>query len=534
LFLSAMNSFVSRYKLHFANWRRWELNPIVVKELRQSVRSWAVTGMLLLFLAVLFCTSLVFLISQSFQVSANQRLGADIFQTFTVILTGASLLFIPLYIGVRIASERQDSNLDLLYITTLTPGRIVRGKFLCGAYVTVLFFSACMPFMAFTNLLRGVDLPTVFFVLVCLFLVVCAAVQVAIFVACLPVSRVLKILVALFGTIGMFPLIGALVALFFGMMRSGVGSMIVGGAHFWPGFFTGAGVVFAGVLLLYFLSVAMISPPSANRALPVRIYVTLVWLLGALIAFGWAWKQNDERYLLPWAFFSFVVLSAAMIVVISNYDQLSLRVRRQIPAAAGKRALAFLFYNGAAGGLVWVILLMAATFAVTSAFMHLPFIRIKPVPNMSAEDVYEFDLTAAAAVLYVIAYGLTALLIHRRFFGTRSPRLAGVLAVLLPSMWAVVPPLALFFLNRLSDRAMERNQLGSIFNLLFNVKDPGQKFAHLACGGVWLLLMVILNAKWFVQQLRHFQPLNQSSEPPKPVPAPVPPPIPGQTGIVGK
>src|SRR5436190_18304496 len=97
----------SRIKAHLANWRRWELNPIVVKELRQSVRSWAVTGMLLLFLTILFCTSLVFLIGQSFQVTTNQRLGGDIFQTFTVILTGASLLFIPLYIGVRIAVERQ-------------------------------------------------------------------------------------------------------------------------------------------------------------------------------------------------------------------------------------------------------------------------------------------------------------------------------------------------------------------------------------------------------------------------------------------
>jgi hypothetical protein len=101
-----MNSTVSRYKLHFANWRRWELNPIVVKELRQSVRSWAVTGMLLLFLAVLFCTSLVFLISQSFQVSANQRLGADIFQTFTVILTGASL-------PIRIVTHRPEAAVGL-------------------------------------------------------------------------------------------------------------------------------------------------------------------------------------------------------------------------------------------------------------------------------------------------------------------------------------------------------------------------------------------------------------------------------------
>ena len=82
-----------------------------------------------------------------------------------VILAGASVFFIPLYVGIRVAVERQENNPDLLYVSTLSPARIIRGKFLCGAYMALLFFSACMPFMAFTNLLRGVDLPTVFFIL---------------------------------------------------------------------------------------------------------------------------------------------------------------------------------------------------------------------------------------------------------------------------------------------------------------------------------------------------------------------------------
>ena len=91
------------------------------------------------------------------------------FSAFMVILAGASIFFIPLYIGVRVAAERQENNPDLLYVSTLSPARIIWGKFLCGAYMALLFFSACMPFMAFTNLLRGVDLPTVFFILFFLF-----------------------------------------------------------------------------------------------------------------------------------------------------------------------------------------------------------------------------------------------------------------------------------------------------------------------------------------------------------------------------
>src|SRR5471032_879193 len=208
-----------RWKNHFTNWREWEFNPIVIKELRQGVRSWTVTGMLLLFLVVLFIASLGFLVTQTFDASANMGLGATMFSAFTVILAGASILFIPLYIGVRVAQERQDNNPDLLYVTAVSPSRIIFVKFLCGAYIAVLFFSACMPFMAFTNLLRGVDLPTVFFILAFLFLVVCAANMFAIFLACLPMSRPFKFLFIIYGIFQSYAVIALLVSTAFDLMR---------------------------------------------------------------------------------------------------------------------------------------------------------------------------------------------------------------------------------------------------------------------------------------------------------------------------
>ncbi|MGH7951864.1 MAG: hypothetical protein ACREFE_08095, partial [Limisphaerales bacterium] len=87
-----MNATFGKVKSHFTNWRKWELNPIVIKELRQAVRGRAVTGMLLLRLTVLFLTALSFLITQSFDVNANERLGGTMFQTFMAILAGASIL----------------------------------------------------------------------------------------------------------------------------------------------------------------------------------------------------------------------------------------------------------------------------------------------------------------------------------------------------------------------------------------------------------------------------------------------------------
>ncbi|HWC60872.1 MAG TPA: hypothetical protein VHC44_14345, partial [Verrucomicrobiae bacterium] len=316
-----MSQAFSNLKTHFRNWRHWELNPVVVKELRQAVRSWAVTGTLLLFLLVLFCAALIFFVTQSFDGSTDQRMGAGIFSWFSLILTGASLLFIPVYIGVRVAAERQENDLDLLYISTLKPARIIRGKFFCGAYVAILFFSACMPFMTFTNLLRGVDLPSIFFILLCLFLIVCCAVQVAIFLACLPISKLLKILVGIGATIAMFGLVASLTAGISEIMMQGVGSMMSSG-RFWGVFLTISGVIFAAALLLYYLSVALVSPPSANRALPVRIYMTVIWIIGAVACFAWVLNRHEARMILPWAFASMALFSISLVVTVSNHDTL--------------------------------------------------------------------------------------------------------------------------------------------------------------------------------------------------------------------
>ncbi len=496
-------------KSHFTNWREWELNPIVIKELRQAVRSWAVTGMLLLFLTVLFITSLIFLVGQSFEVSENIQLGGSMFSAFVVILAGASIFFIPLYVGVRVAAERQENNPDLLYVSSLSPFRIVLGKFLCGAYMAVLFFSACMPFMAFTNLLRGVDLPTVFLVLALLFLVVCAANMVAIFLACLPMSRPFKYLFVIYGIFQSFGIISTLIGTSFLMMRSGVGAMMTG-KDFWIGVATGVGVGAALTGLLFVLTVALVSPPSANRALPVRIYLTASWLAGGLLGFSWVAQTGDASRMLAWTYPTFGVMMFALLATVSNADQLSQRVRRTIPHARWKRALAFVFYNGAAGGLIWVAGILVATFLITDEVVT----AFPKSYATTAANEHWFATTTA----YAFAYALSALIIHRRFLSRRPPKLAGLLTVLLAGAWAIVPSIGLFFLNQLSWKSVEGLQLGNVFNVAF-LRDDGQLLYHLYFAFSWLLVMLVINAGWFMRQVRIFQP-------PVPVPVENAPPAP--------
>ncbi|MEI9864628.1 MAG: hypothetical protein WDN00_08760 [Limisphaerales bacterium] len=503
-----MNAKLSSLKSHFLNWREWEFNPIVIKELRQSVRSWTVTGMLLLFLTVMFITSLGFLVSQSFDGNPNQELGGAIFQTFVGILTFSSVIFIPLYLGIRIAVERMDSNPDLLYISTLTPGSIIRGKFFCGAYMAVLFFSACLPFMAFTNLLRGVDLPTVFFILICLFLIVCAVNMLAIFLACLPMSRPFRILIALYGLGQSVMIIFPLVFASYRMTQSGIGAMMAS-PSFWLTFLTYGAIGLSVVGLLYFLSVALISPPSANRARPLRLYITAMWFLGGLVSVVWVAHEGNSQLMLPWAVYSLVMMTISTLVTISNQDQLSLRVRSKIPQAGMKRIVAFIFFNGAAGGFIWVASISIITFLSTIAVASL----ITGSSSGPGGFQNEFTHVFPAVMAYVFAYALTALLIHRKFLAKRPPKIAGILMVLLAGLWAIAPGIVLFFLNKLSWTTMEGLQLGNVFNVL-SMRDEAGRNSHLIFALGWLFVMVLLNARWFIRQFKNFRPLQRDALPP--------------------
>ncbi|HLP76164.1 MAG TPA: hypothetical protein VK327_04535, partial [Candidatus Paceibacterota bacterium] len=161
-------------------WRDWEPNPVLLKELRQAVRSRVLTGALLAVLAALFLTSTVYLVRADAQSIVTEQIGKTLFRIFLVMLTVISLVFVPIYTGIRLALERNVSDLDLIFITTLRPERIIRGKLFCGAYLVAMFFSVCAPFMIFTSLLRGVDLPTIVLILVYLFVSACLATELAI------------------------------------------------------------------------------------------------------------------------------------------------------------------------------------------------------------------------------------------------------------------------------------------------------------------------------------------------------------------
>jgi hypothetical protein len=157
-----------------------KLNPILVKDLRQSVRSNMVVAVLILFLGVdLLVAGSALLVSRGRQ--TDERLGSEMFQFLLSILQLTCMFFVPLYSGFRMSAERHAPDNELMFATRLSSGAVIWGKFLSATALTLLIFSACMPFLFMTYTMRGIDLPTIVFCLMIVFCFCAAANMLGIF-----------------------------------------------------------------------------------------------------------------------------------------------------------------------------------------------------------------------------------------------------------------------------------------------------------------------------------------------------------------
>ena len=123
-----------------------QVNPIVVKEFRQAVQSRLVIAVLILSLLI----NLVVVggyVMFSPDADTSMQGGQTVFMALLTILHLTCLIFVPLYAGVRLSLERGDANIDLLFVTTITPGAIIRGKYLAAMALTLLIYRACLPFL---------------------------------------------------------------------------------------------------------------------------------------------------------------------------------------------------------------------------------------------------------------------------------------------------------------------------------------------------------------------------------------------------
>ena len=476
------------------------MNPIVVKELRQAVQSRFVTVVLVLFLAVELFTIAAFMLASD-NIGADFQMGRNVFVALEVMLLGTCLLFVPLYAGIRLAAERSATNVDLLFITTIRPASIIWGKFLAGLIVTVLIYSVCAPFMVLTYLLRGIDIPTILLVLGIDLLVIIATMQLALLVASMRLTLVLKILLAILafnGVIGLFSLTVSLTTtmLYFG------GGPDFGSWDFWGPALPRLTTCLAGIGLMFFFSVALISPPSSNRALGVRLYLTLVWVVSGAICYLIATMTGEQGYILAWSTISVLLFSLMLFIVINERDVWTSRLLRTVPKRAWLRPLAFLFYSGSAGGVILFTLLIAASLVVLYYYHHAVLFR-----------THEFMLTWSNFSLYCLCYALSGVLLVRYALKKYVAITATfVISLFLMTLAVIVPPLVTFFIDPSGwDHGTPGWLIANPLGVFYDSGGLNYQYRCLWFTSVWAAAVVVMCLPWAFRQMRNFKPLGSLS-----------------------
>ena len=477
------------------------LNPIVIKELRQAVQGKFLAAVLLIFLGVQLLTVGLYLANDF--VSSSFDAGRTLFKTLASMLLVTCLILVPAYTGLRLAIERSDANVDLLFITTLRPRSIIWGKFFAALVFTALIYSACMPFIALTYLLRGVDLPSIFILLALDFIVVAVAIQCTILLGCLPANRVFKIILGL----GWFFLMIAVIPVYIGLtvfsgislLDRGLGSLMGS----WKFLATCSGVLIAGLAcigLLAKLATALISPLAANRALPVRVYVSAVWLVTAIGTAIWSVAAGMNAPIGIWTVVHVLLQCIGLFIAVSEREALGQRVRQSIPRSRLRRPLAFLFYSGAGGGVAWSSLMIILTLLIST-------VVLVAFPNLwRRNDFEEFTTCMAALGMFALSYALAAAFIRRRVL---AKRVAGchtwLIALVLMGFATTIIPLILFLLSGTWEKGwLIGSPIGMFVFLVNGDSDLLNGSAQLA--GVFAILVCALNLPWFIKQIVNFHP----------------------------
>ena len=473
------------------------LNPIVVKELRQAMNGKFVASALLVLLAVqLIALGLILVSGGDF--SSSMTAGRDAFMILQAILLAVSLLFVPAYTGARLALERSDANVDLLFITTIRPVAIVWGKLFSALVVTVLIFSACMPFLVFTYWLRGIDLPSIFVMLSICFLEVAVCINLATLIACLPTGRVLKILlslVSLFIFLSMFW--STVVGTSFWLLRLGIGTKLATW-EFWEPATTVLLIVGAVIGLLFSCSTALLTPVSANRAMPVRTFITVTWLGSGLVSTIVSIVDHSDVAIAVWALLSAIIFSGAFFVAVSERDSLGARVLRLIPTSAVRRRFAFFFFSGAANGIAWAA---ASTILTLAAFHWISRFAAVRFPG-SPDEVWVWII---GLPLYAYCYAGSGRLLQQKLLSRWiSQKYTWGVALVLLFLGCVVPFLIgflVFFGNW-----QKWDDIGGwmIFNP-FALDIDKYRGVYLTFAAAWAIVVTAVNASWLADQVSDFR-----------------------------
>jgi ABC-type transport system involved in multi-copper enzyme maturation permease subunit len=492
------------------------LNPILVKECRQALKS---RQFLITFSMVLLCGwlwSIVGLallgpgVSYSFD-------GPEMFYFYYLILAFPLIIIVPYGAFRSLAGEREDRTYELLSITTLKPRQIISGKLASAVVQMLVYFSAISPCLAFTYLLRGIDIVTILFVLAYLFLASLALSLVAILIATISRERHWQIVLSVIVVVGLAFLF--IMALMLGHMLLRENPFALTEEWFWIGHAAAASAYASTFALLFCAAAAQLTFPSDNRSTPLRVCMLAQHVLfTGWMAYGVSLEMTRSQFAVLSAEPLFIYLSLAAVYwffmgsfMTGESPNLSPRVQRELPRSGLARALFTWFNPGPGTG--YVFALANVTGAVLFTFLVM-WIWKEFYGAFIGRGLRSFEnevlIFGALVICYFTIYlGLGKLVLA----WLRRRNVAGVLTSLVTNVLLVLVGCGVPLLIHLMSEDIRMNTsyrmlhiTNPIYTAIYTVDRPSllgsetiTVLAILTCGAVVVLL---LNARSIVQETR--------------------------------
>lgn len=344
------------------------LNPILVKEARQALKSkqFLITFTLVLFFGWTWSMFGVSLFGPSVYYGAE---GANMFIGYFPILAFPLLIIVPVGAFWSLVEERQDWTFELLSITSLRSWQIISGKLGSAILQMVVYLSAMAPCLAFTYLLRGIDLPTILLVLVYVFLASVGLSLLGLLLATLIRERLWRIVLLVFLIVGLMYVFVSSWVMVVSMLE--FSQMAFDQAYFWIGNAAVLSVYFSYFALCYCVAAGQLTFSSENRSTPSRI----VMLVQQALFFGWmVWTFAEFPEGDMW--YAFVTISGLHWYVMGVFltaesPELSSRVQRRLPQSFLGRLFLSWFNPGPGTGYIFVLANLAAALIVAAVCLSM-------------------------------------------------------------------------------------------------------------------------------------------------------------------
>ena len=407
-------------------------NPILVKESRQALKSrqFLITFTLLLVLAVAWTFFAVALLTPGIYYAPA---GKYVLAGYYWILLFPLVVIVPFSAFRSLAMEREDGTYELLAITTLPARQIVAGKLGSSVLQMMVYLSALAPCIAFTYLLRGVDIALIVVALFGAFMLSMLLSSVGLLLATLANARHIQVVLSVV-------MILALAAMFFVTGFSFMGMVFSGNIVSFgdPDTLYGIGGVVTAwacaLSLVYLGASARIQFLSDNRSTPLRVamFVSMLCLIGWCSWYGMVWGGDLDDSAEVIIVLSTVFWGVMGAFMVGERSELSPRVRRALPRTFVGRVCLTWFQPGPGPGYF---------FAVTN-MLACAFVAVGIGLTSDSRTVHRQTVEyAIAGFCYVAAYvGFGRLLVTAlRRRDVEGPLLSFLLHIVLLALGVIIP-----------------------------------------------------------------------------------------------